>query len=58
MRKELAARYAGQANNYRDALIKMYGEERVRQVRYAQGFEVCEYGRRASADDLKSMFPH
>jgi LmbE family N-acetylglucosaminyl deacetylase len=58
VRRELAARYAGYANTYRDALVKMYGEERGRKVQYAQAFEVCEYGRRPSADDLKSIFPH
>jgi hypothetical protein len=26
-------------------------------VRYAEAFEVCEYGRRPSADDLKKLFP-
>jgi LmbE family N-acetylglucosaminyl deacetylase len=58
VRKELAARYAGYANTYRDALIRNYGEQRGRQVRYAQAFEICEYGRRANPDDLKSVFPH
>lgn len=57
VRKELANRYAGYANSYRDALVKFYGEERGRQVRYAQAFEVCEYGRQPSADELKQMFP-
>jgi len=57
VRKELAARYAGYANRYRDALVAMYGEERARQVKYAQAFEVCEYGRRPSAEELKKLFP-
>jgi len=57
VRKELAGRYAGYANTYRDALIRNYGEDRGRQVKYAQAFEICEYGRRVNADDLKSIFP-
>lgn len=57
VRRELAARYAGYANTYRDALVKFYGQERGRKVRYAQAFEVCEYGRQPSADELKKMFP-
>jgi len=57
VRKELAGRYAGYANTYREALIRNYGEERGRQVKYAQAFEICEYGRRMNADDLKSIFP-
>jgi LmbE family N-acetylglucosaminyl deacetylase len=57
VQKGLARRYAGYANQYRDALIKFYGEERGRKIRYAQAFEVCEYGRRPSQDELKKMFP-
>jgi LmbE family N-acetylglucosaminyl deacetylase len=57
VRKQLAGRYARAADQYRDALVKFYGEERGRKFRYAQGFEVCEYGRQPSQDDLKKMFP-
>ena len=57
VRKNLARRYAEGADNYRDALVKYYGAERGRKVRYAQAFEICEYGRRPSPEDLKQMFP-
>jgi LmbE family N-acetylglucosaminyl deacetylase len=57
VRRELAARYAGYADKYRDALVKFYGDERGRKVRYAQAFEVCEYGRQPSQDELRQMFP-
>jgi LmbE family N-acetylglucosaminyl deacetylase len=58
VRKQLAARYSGYANEYRDALVKAYGEDRGRKVQYAQAFEICEYGRRPTAAELKSMFPY
>jgi N-acetylglucosamine malate deacetylase 1 len=57
VRKDLANRYAGYADRYRDALIKFYGEERGRKIHYAQAYEVCEYGRQPSQDELKQMFP-
>jgi hypothetical protein len=57
VRKDLAKRYAGYADSYRDALVKFYGESRGKNVRYAQAFEVCEYGRQPSRDELKQMFP-
>ena len=57
VRRDLAHRYAGYADSYRDALIKFYGQEKGRQIRYAQAFEVCEYGRQPSPDELKQMFP-
>ena len=53
----LARRYAAQANNYRDALVKFYGAEKGRAFKYAQAYEVCEYGRQPSAEDLKRIFP-
>jgi LmbE family N-acetylglucosaminyl deacetylase len=58
VRKQLAARYAGYANSYRDALVKAYGEERGRRIQYAQAFEVCEYGRRPTPEELKGLFPY
>jgi len=57
VRRDLARRYSGFADTYRDALVKFYGEERGRKARYAQAFEVCEYGRQPSPDELKRMFP-
>jgi LmbE family N-acetylglucosaminyl deacetylase len=57
VRRNLAGRYAAQANNYREALVKFYGPEKAKAVRYAQAFEVCEYGRQPSQDDLKQLFP-
>ena len=57
VRRDLANRYAGYADSYRDVLVKFYGEERGRRVRYAQAFEVCEYGRQPSQDELKRIFP-
>src|SRR5579862_3914692 len=44
VRRNLARRYAAQANTYRDALVKFYGPERASAIHYAQAFEVCEYG--------------
>jgi len=39
VRKNLAGRYAGYANNYCEALVKFYGAEKAKNVRYAQAFE-------------------
>jgi LmbE family N-acetylglucosaminyl deacetylase len=57
VRKSLAGRYASAADTYRDALIKFYGPEKGKQVRYAQAFEICEYGRRPNMDELRKLFP-
>lgn len=57
VRKDLARRYASSADQYRAALVKYYGADRAKNVRYAQAFEICEYGRRPSQEELKQMFP-
>jgi len=57
VRRELAARYSAHADSYRDALVKFYGNEQGRKIRYAQAFEICEYGRHPSEVELKQLFP-
>ena len=57
VRRNLARRYAAQADNYRDALVKFYGPERGRAVSHAQAFEICEYGRQPTQAELKQIFP-
>lgn len=51
------ARYAAVANRFREALVKWYGDKRGKDVKYAEAFEVCEYGRRPTPEELKKLFP-
>ena len=37
-------RYAKVAARFRKQLIEQYGEERGKKIRYAEAFEICEYG--------------
>jgi LmbE family N-acetylglucosaminyl deacetylase len=41
----------------RQALIKWYGAERGKKARVAESFEICEYGRRPSDEEIKKLFP-
>lgn len=50
-------RAQGTANRFREQLVQWYGAERGRQIRHAEAFEVCEYGRQPSRDELRRMFP-
>ncbi len=49
--------YADVANRYRAGLVKWYGAEKGKAVRFAEAFELCEYGRRPSPDELAKLFP-
>ena len=60
-RQQVNARFARRnqstADKYRAKLIELYGEEKGKKVEYAEAFEVCEYGRQPSPEELKKLFP-
>ena len=45
------------ADQYRERLVALYGQERGAKIRYAEAFQLGQYGRQASIDELKKMFP-
>jgi LmbE family N-acetylglucosaminyl deacetylase len=45
------------ADQYRERLVALYGAERGKKIQYAEAFELGQYGRQASVDELKKMFP-
>ena len=51
------ARSAGVADQYRERLLALYGDARGRRVKYAEAFQVNQYGRSASEEELKGLFP-
>lgn len=57
MLEQVKSRSAAVANQYRERLAALYGKERADKVKYAEAFELGQYGRQASVDELKQMFP-
>ena len=57
LHERMKRRSARMADRFRDRLIELYGEEKGRQIRYAEAFEICEYGRRPTNDELRRLFP-
>ncbi len=57
VRANFRRRFAAIADRYRDRLIERYGQERGSQVRYAEAFEICEYGRQPTAQEIRERFP-
>ncbi|HBY61343.1 MAG TPA: GlcNAc-PI de-N-acetylase [Solibacterales bacterium] len=41
----------------RKSLEEWYGPEKAKQIRHAEAFEICEYGRRPTKEELKRLFP-
>src|SRR5271166_6155716 len=56
-RDRVAIRYAGLADRFRPKLVELLGAEKGNAVKYAEGFEVCEYGTQPSREDLLAIFP-
>lgn len=52
-----AVRYAKTAARFRNELIERYGKERGSKVRYAEAFELCEYGEKLTPELEKKLFP-
>lgn len=52
-----AVRFAKTAARFRAELIDKYGKERGSKIRYAEAFEVCEYGTPLTEEMKKEMFP-
>jgi LmbE family N-acetylglucosaminyl deacetylase len=51
------SRFAGTADRFRARLVERYGDGAGNRVGYAEAFEVCEYGRQPSTEELMDLFP-
>jgi LmbE family N-acetylglucosaminyl deacetylase len=56
-RERFEKRFAATADRFRDKLIELYGQGRGRKVRYAEAFEVCQFGRKPTPEQLIELFP-
>ena len=56
-RKRTEERYASVADRFRAKLVELLGEEQGKAVKYAEAFEVCEYGSQPSRQELLTLFP-
>ncbi len=55
--EQMKQRNAGIADRYRDRMVELYGPARGRAFQYAEAFELCQYGRQPSIEELKQLFP-
>jgi LmbE family N-acetylglucosaminyl deacetylase len=54
----IARRYrGGVSDDVKETLIKWYGNEKGSKVKYAEAFEICEFGRRPDDKEILRLFP-
>jgi LmbE family N-acetylglucosaminyl deacetylase len=57
VRAGFAKRNENLAQRFRIKLTDFYGADKAGSVKYAEAFEVCEYGGRPNSQELKRLFP-
>lgn len=57
VRNGFARRYQNQADRFRKELGDWYPADQAGKVKYAEAFELCEYGAQPNKDQLKKLFP-
>lgn len=57
LREQWDRRASDEANQHRAALIRWYGPQRGEKIKYAEAFEICEYGRQPNEAELRELFP-
>jgi hypothetical protein len=57
MKEDRSSRDKKCADRFRKLLCKRYGEEKGKSIVYAEAYEVSEYGRQLSFDELDEIFP-
>jgi len=59
-KKWLKKRWGGRSSitpEVRKSLVKWYGAQKAKDVKYAEAFEICEYGKQPSDEEIRRLFP-
>jgi LmbE family N-acetylglucosaminyl deacetylase len=57
VRRSFEDSFAQTANQFRKQLADWYGQEQAGKIRFAEAFEICEYGRQPSKKEILELFP-
>ena len=57
VRRSFEGSFAQPADQFRKQLVDSYGQEQAAKIRFAEAFEICEYGRQPSKKEIRELFP-
>ena len=57
LRERWVQRQSSEARNHRAALAMWYGEAAAADIKYAEAFEICEYGQQPTPAEIREFFP-
>ncbi len=57
LRQRFDQRFAATAKRFGLQLAEWYGPEAARKIKYAEAFEICEYGRMPTREEIRKLFP-
>jgi len=57
VREEFRTVFGEKAGKFRKALESRYGKKEAAKIRYAEAFEICEYGRQPDEAEIRKLFP-
>ena len=57
VREYFRNRQKGLRARFPDQVVAWYGAEGALKIQYIEAFEICEYGRRPSAEEIRQLFP-
>jgi LmbE family N-acetylglucosaminyl deacetylase len=57
VRDRFEQRFAATAKSFSTQLAEWYGPEESKEIDYAEAFEICEYGRTPTKEELGELFP-
>lgn len=57
LRERWVSRQSSEADLFRSALVKWYGPDKAAKIEFAEAFEICEFGRQPTDDEIRKLFP-
>jgi hypothetical protein len=57
VRDLFSRRFGSTAQRFRARLAARYGETAAAGIKYAEAFEICEYGRQPDEKEIRRLFP-